>query len=62
MNVGVIGCGRLGAAIVRGLARAGVDPKRFYLLDRSEDRLKALLYSHPLLNVVANEEQLLRKA
>lgn len=42
MNVGFIGCGNMGGAMLKGIIEAGLDSKKIYVYEDSKDRKKEL--------------------
>ena len=58
MNIGIIGTGHLGKALIAGLVRSGVEQNRIILNARTAETMDAIKRIYPCINVTADKKEL----
>ena len=58
MNIGIIGTGHLGKALIAGLVRSGVKQNRIILNARTAETMDAIKRIYPCINVTASKQDL----
>lgn len=62
MNIGIIGTGHLGKALIAGLVRSGVEPGRIILNARTAETMDAIKRVYPRINVTASKKNLVAES
>ena len=58
MNIGIIGTGHLGKALIAGLVKSGVEQNRIILNARTVETMDAIKHIYPCINVTASKKKL----
>ncbi|MBE5958376.1 MAG: hypothetical protein E7254_05880 [Lachnospiraceae bacterium] len=61
MNIGIIGLGHLGEALILGLIKSGVDSKQLFVNARTEKTKESIKKKYPDINVISDKKELVAK-
>ena len=62
MNIGIIGTGHLGKALIAGLVRSGVKQNRIILNARTTETMDAIKRIYPCINVTSSKQDLVTES
>ena len=62
MNIGIIGTGHLGKALIAGLVKSGMEQNRIILNARTAETMDAIKRIYPCINVTSSKQDLVTES